>query len=696
MKKIRIIFYLLIAMCLSVTTYAEAEMGGYAHIEGINQIGLADAENQLKGEKATFVDVNFQEMRESIGYINGAVFVIDKNWLQTLPKDKNTTLIFYGLNRLSYEPGEAASQAVQAGYKNSYVMIDGVEGWITSGRPVVKERIQNWHTAQNLVEFTDGIHKDIVFGEVPACRNCHGTYNKEIDRSSIKLDNAADKMQINRNCVKCHDDLGSAFEGSVHSVNYKALLDGTLLFYNTPEPGKKAQPLCVDCHKTHTGTLKGVESPKKVSSESCMQCHKGKGSLYEASFHGKMNVLNTVGQTPTIASCADCHGGHNIFKSDDFRSALSLSNRIETCGKCHEGSTKSFVTYIAHADHKDRENHPVLYWVNIGMLTLVITVFIFFGIHTILWAVRLFLVKRANPEAWKIAMAAVKNDKKGLKRFSLLHRIQHLGLAISFMGLSLSGMPQKFYDAPWAHAVADFIGGPINSTVIHHWFALLLGLLFATHVIDVVTNLWTKRDAIRDKETGRLSGKLFIKAVFGPDSLIPNAQDFRDIKANFKWFLGKGPRPVFDRWAYWEKFDYLAEIWGTFVFGITGLILLFPVQSAAILPGSAVNVAIIFHTYEGLLAMAFIFSIHFFNSHFRLDKFPMDMVIFLGNVPVEEAHHERAKWVERLKVEGRLNDMVEDEKSGLRTFIAKFIGFTLMALGLVLLVLILAALILMI
>ena len=124
--------------------------------------------------------------------------------------------------------------------------------------------------------------------------------------------------------------------------------------------------------------------------------------------------------------------------------------------------------------------------------------------------------------------------------------------------------------------------------------------------------------------------------------------------------------------------------------------MLFRSQSAAILPGSAVNVAIIFHTYEGLLAMAFIFSIHFFNSHFRLDKFPMDMVIFLGNVPVEEAHHERAKWVERLKVEGRLNDMVEDEKSGLRTFIAKFIGFTLMALGLVLLVLILAALILMI
>lgn len=286
-----------------------------------------------------------------------------------------------------------------------------------------------------------------------------------------------------------------------------------------------------------------------------------------------------------------------------------------------------------------------------------------------------------------------KKDKKGLKRFSLLHRAQHLGLAISFMGLSLSGMPQKFYDAPWAHAVADFIGGPINTTKIHHWFALLLIVLFTTHVIDVSVNLWKKRDAIRDKTTGKLSGKLFLKAAFGPDSLIPNAQDFRDIKANIKWFLGKGPRPTFERWAYWEKFDYLAEIWGTFVFGITGLILLFPVQSAAILPGSAVNVAIIFHTYEGLLAMAFIFSIHFFNSHFRLDKFPMDMVIFLGDVPVEEANHERGRWIERLKAENKLDEMVEEEKTGLRTVIAKIIGYSLMFLGLALLILILIALI---
>lgn len=696
MKKIGIITYLIVAVYLSLASQVYAEMGGYANIEGVNQISMADAEKLFNDKKATFVDTNYQEMRNSIGYIEGAILVNDQNWLTKLPADKNTVLIFYSLNRISYEAGEAAIQAQNAGYKNSFVMIDGIEGWVTSGRKVIKESVINWETSKNVYEYTDAIHRDIVFGELPSCRNCHGTYDSKIDRSIIDSTKAADKMQINRNCVRCHDDLGNIFEGSVHDVNYKALLDGTQLYYNPPEPGKKQKPLCVDCHKTHTATSKGVHSPKKVSSESCTACHEKKGYLYEASFHGKMNVLNTVGQTPTIASCADCHGGHDIFKSDDFRSKVSLSNRIETCGKCHEGSTKSFVTYIAHADHSDRENHPVLYWVNFGMMTLLVCVFVFFGIHTILWAIRLFLIKRANPEAWKAAKEKAHNDKKGLKRFSFLHRFQHLGLAISFMGLSLSSMPQKFYDAPWAQTVTDLIGGPINATVIHHWFAALLGILFATHVIDVVSNLWKKRDAIRDKETGKLSGKLFRKAVFGPDSLIPNAQDFRDIKANFKWFLGKGPRPQFDRWAYWEKFDYLAEIWGTFVFGITGLILLFPVQASAILPGSAVNVAIIFHTYEGLLAMGFIFSIHFFNSHFRLDKFPMDMVIFLGEVPVEEANHERAKWIERLKESNKLDDMVSEEKPGIRTVIAKIIGFTLMGIGIVLLILILIALILMI
>ena len=671
---------------------AYADMGGFAHVEGVEKISQSEAEKRYKNKTAIFIDVNTDEVRTEQGYIPDSIFASIEALEQVLPKNKDAFIIFYATNRLSYEPSLAAKEAIDLGYKNVYVMIDGLEGWITSGRPVRKTSVEDWKSAKNVYDFNDGIHKDIQFGELPSCRSCHGVKSIVNGKKAVREDKASDKMQINKNCVQCHDDLGSQFEGSVHNVNYKALLDGTLLYYNTPEPGKKQQPLCVDCHTVHTADKRGVHSPKKVSSDSCIKCHEKVGKLYLESFHGKANVLEKVGETPTIASCGDCHGGHNVFKVDDPRSTLFGKNRVETCAKCHEGSHPEFANFIAHADHNDSKKHPVLYWINIIMMSLLIVVFTFFGIHTILWAIRLFIIKSRNPAAWKLAKEAAHHDKKGLKRFGFLHRLQHLGLAISFMGLSITGMPQKFYEAPWAQGLTDLIGGPINAATLHHYFAALLGILFLTHVIDVAQNLWRKRDRIRD-EQGKLSFKLFLRAMFGPDSLIPNLQDLRDIRDNFKWFLGKGERPTFDRWAYWEKFDYIAEIWGTFVFGITGLILLYPVEAASILPGSAVNGAIIFHTYEGLLAMGFIFSIHFFNSHFRLDKFPMDMVIFLGNVPVEEANHERGKWMERLRKENRLDEFIEDQKSGIRDLIAKIIGFSLMGLGLVLLALIVYALI---
>jgi hypothetical protein len=54
------------------------------------------------------------------------------------------------------------------------------------------------------------------------------------------------------------------------------------------------------------------------------------------------------------------------------------------------------------------------------------------------------------------------------------------------------------------------------------------------------------------------------------------------------------------------------------------------------MPGWVLNVATIIHSDEALLAVGFIFTIHFFNTHFRPEKFPMDTVIFTGTVPLEE------------------------------------------------------------
>ncbi len=63
---------------------------------------------------------------------------------------------------------------------------------------------------------------------------------------------------------------------------------------------------------------------------------------------------------------------------------------------------------------------------------------------------------------------------------------------------------------------------------------------------------------------------------------------------------------------------------------------------------------LIVHSEEALLAAAFILTIHFLNTHFRLKKFPMATVIFSGRISKTEMLHERRRWYDRLVAEDRL------------------------------------------
>ena len=46
-----------------------------------------------------------------------------------------------------------------------------------------------------------------------------------------------------------------------------------------------------------------------------------------------------------------------------------------------------------------------------------------------------------------------------------------------------------------------------------------------------------------------------------------NKKDLQDIVGMFAWFFGKGPKPQFDRYTYWEKFDYMSLVAGTVIIG---------------------------------------------------------------------------------------------------------------------------------
>jgi len=220
-------------------------------------------------------------------------------------------------------------------------------------------------------------------------------------------------------------------------------------------------------------------------------------------------------------------------------------------------------------------------------------------------------------------------DDDVFTRFTPFERFLHLMMVTSFLALVITGMPLKFYYTDWAKTMFHLIGNAAVARTLHHYAAVVTFAYFVLHVGSLVGSFWRNRKNLRDATTGRITLHRVWSVVFGPDSMVPSLQDWRDFVAHQKWFFGKGPRPQFDRWTYWERFDYFAVFWGVAIIGFSGLILWFPKFFTLFLPGWVINIAMVIHSDEALLAAGFIFSFHFFNTHFRIEKFPMDTVILL-------------------------------------------------------------------
>jgi hypothetical protein len=89
--------------------------------------------------------------------------------------------------------------------------------------------------------------------------------------------------------------------------------------------------------------------------------------------------------------------------------------------------------------------------------------------------------------------------------------------------------------------------------------------------------------------------------------------------------------------------------------------------------------------------VGFIFTIHFFNTHFRPEKFPMDMVVFTGKIPLSVFMTERPREYEQLVAENKLKKLIEGPPPKLLVTCARIFGFTALSIGVFLIVLIVLA-----
>jgi cytochrome b subunit of formate dehydrogenase len=267
--------------------------------------------------------------------------------------------------------------------------------------------------------------------------------------------------------------------------------------------------------------------------------------------------------------------------------------------------------------------------------------------------------------------AAAPNEDPGatgfVLRFHRNDRLIHGTLMASFLTLALTGIPLLFPQAPWATTLAKLLGGYRVTGVLHRIAAATLMLVFTTHVVRLAHRLFVRKD---------------YGMLWGPRSLVPQPVDLVQMLQHFRWFVGLGPRPRFDRYTYWEKFDYWSVFWGMAIIGSSGLLLWFPRFFAHFVPGWIFNVALVIHGEEALMAMVFIFTVHFFNGHLRPDKFPMDLVIFTGRVPIEELKHERPAEYERLLAEDGLAKIATTAPSPGLTNFGRLIGTIAVSIGL--------------
>jgi cytochrome b subunit of formate dehydrogenase len=197
-----------------------------------------------------------------------------------------------------------------------------------------------------------------------------------------------------------------------------------------------------------------------------------------------------------------------------------------------------------------------------------------------------------------------------------------------FAVLAVTGFPQKFYDHRWAQVVTGWLGGVDTARWFHRAAGIGFGLLLVAHILRLVATVIRGTTAL---------------------SMVPTRQDFVDAVQTIRYYLRLTDTPArFDRFDYRQKFEYWGLILGSGIVVGTGLVLLFPIQTAALLPGQIIPAAYVAHSQEGLMAFLVVIVWHIYNAHLSPEVFPFDTSIFTGEISVERMHHEHPLELQRV------------------------------------------------
>src|ERR1051326_4252760 len=359
-----------------------------------------------------------------------------------------------------------------------------------------------------------------------------------------------------------------------------------------------------------------------VGTDSCAKCHEGvtltkefgvasgRVSSYKDSYHGLASQLGSK----VVANCASCHGVHNILPSIDPRSMISTAHLQQTCGQCHVGASENFTKGKIHFASELISDVPphdmgargtrIVRWIYLPLIFLTIGGML---AHNLL--------------VWRKKVIARRREPRSIVRLTANQRVQHWLLLTSFIVLVLSGFALQYPDSllAWLLGANEYL-----RRVLHRVAAIIMLMAGTYHLLYLAL---------------APDGRRWVKDMW------PKLKDMRDVIGNLAYSLGrKRIKPKIARFGYAEKAEYWAVIWGTFIMGLTGLMIWFKIGVFGFLARWWIDIALAIHFYEAVLATLAIIVWHFYHVIFDPDVYPVNFAFIDGRMSEElyKEEHELA------------------------------------------------------
>ncbi|HEU5239749.1 MAG TPA: cytochrome b/b6 domain-containing protein, partial [Pyrinomonadaceae bacterium] len=561
--------------------------------------------------------------------------------------------LFHNTPHTEYERGFHA-KALQAGTKaascldchtrnrDMTTMLPASDPKSTINRANIAETCGRCHGDKNVMQgsgisnrpllaYRESVHaKAIARGNMSAavCTDCHNAHDIE---PAANAQSTIARVNIPNTCGKCHRTESNEFMQSIHG---QAIVRGV-----------SRSPVCTDCHGIHNilmpfnGTKETMSTA--VGTDSCAKCHEGvtltqefgvpgeRVSSYKDSYHGLASQLGSK----VVANCASCHGVHNILPSSDPHSMINAGKLQQTCGQCHVGASANFTKGKIHLTSElissvtthdlGVKGTRIVRWIYLPLIFLT-----------------LGGMAAHNALVWRRKVIARRRQVRSIVRLTANQRVQHWLLLTSFIVLVLSGFALQYPDS----LLAWLLGSNEYLRRIMHRVAAIVMLVVGVYHLLYLAFSKDGRRWVRD--------------------MLPKLKDVRDVIGNFSYYLGlKHAKPKIARFGYAEKAEYWAVIWGTFIMGLTGLMIWFKISLFSFLARWWIDIALAIHFYEAVLATLAIIVWHFYHVIFDPDVYPVNFAFIDGRMSEDLFKEEHELAFEQMK-EQRTEDVASDAQTG--------------------------------